>query len=256
MPHSDSVPGALCAPQHARRNYRNYFSMVSLWYKGPPYLAAISIFCNKVHRLSNVAEFFVASLCRTRVTPPFTSPSLSKFFQFTARPHKISVQALSSQSIVSSSRTVRACAPWEGRWIGQWRTTSDLLCHNHKSQKRTYPKAVVSKLRQARNQGGGHLPKISKHCIAILTSAETFKEQRWNFIFQSFLRSLLGVFLCLTGKLSPYKIYLETGYLIENFVNDWYLTTNMLEVSKLGREFKMFIFLRHFLSICSCTILS
>jgi len=35
--------------------------------------------------------------------------------------------------------------------------------------------------------------------------------------------------------LSPYKIYLETGHLIENFVNDWYLTTNMLELSKLGR---------------------
>ena len=26
-------------------------------------------------------------------------------------------------------------------------------------------------------------------------------------------------------------IYLETGYLIENFVNDWYSTTNMLELS-------------------------
>jgi len=25
--------------------------------------------------------------------------------------------------------------------------------------------------------------------------------------------------------------YLETSYLIENFVNDWYLITNMLEVS-------------------------
>jgi len=25
-------------------------------------------------------------------------------------------------------------------------------------------------------------------------------------------------------------IYLETGHLIENFANDWYLTTNMLEV--------------------------
>jgi len=41
-------------------------------------------------------------------------------------------------------------------------------------------------------------------------------------------------FFCPTGKLSPYKIYLETDYLIENFVNNWYLTTNMLEVSKLG----------------------
>jgi len=30
-------------------------------------------------------------------------------------------------------------------------------------------------------------------------------------------------------------MYLETGYLIGNFVNDWYLITNMLEVSKHGR---------------------
>jgi len=36
------------------------------------------------------------------------------------------------------------------------------------------------------------------------------------------LRSLIGISLCPTGKLSPYKTYLETGYLIENFVSDWY----------------------------------
>jgi len=42
-------------------------------------------------------------------------------------------------------------------------------------------------------------------------------------------------FVLLPGKLSPYKIYLETGYLIENFVNDWYVITNMLEVSIRGR---------------------
>jgi len=30
--------------------------------------------------------------------------------------------------------------------------------------------------------------------------------------------------------ISLYKIYLETGHLIANFVNDWYLTTNMLEL--------------------------
>jgi len=30
---------------------------------------------------------------------------------------------LSSHSIVSSSRTVRSCSPWGGRWIGHWRTT-------------------------------------------------------------------------------------------------------------------------------------
>ena len=46
------------------------------------------------------------------------------------------------------------------------------------------------------------------------------------------------MFLCLTGKLSPYKICLETGYLIENFVNDWYLNTNMLEVSRRGKLIK------------------
>jgi len=30
---------------------------------------------------------------------------------------------LSSHSIVPSSRTVRLCSPWEGRWIRHWRTT-------------------------------------------------------------------------------------------------------------------------------------
>jgi len=34
----------------------------------------------------------------------------------------------------------------------------------------------MSTLRQARNQWGHSPPKISKHCIAILTFAETLKE--------------------------------------------------------------------------------
>jgi len=29
---------------------------------------------------------------------------------------------------------------------------------------------------------------------------------------------------------SPYKIYLETCHLIKKFVNEWYLTSNMLEL--------------------------
>jgi len=66
---------------------------------------------------------------------------------------------------------------------------------------------------------------------------------------ETFKRNLIGIFLCPTGKLSPYKIYLETGCLIENFVNDWYLTTNMLEVSKLGRWFKMFVFSKAFFDL-------
>ena len=32
---------------------------------------------------------------------------------------------MSSHSVVSSSRTVR---PWEGRWIGHWRTTWSTVC--------------------------------------------------------------------------------------------------------------------------------
>jgi len=53
---------------------------------------------------------------------------------------------------------------------------------------------------------------------------------------------------------------IETDYLIENFVNDWYSTTDMLEVSTWEivqniRIFKAF-FIYLFVSICSCTILS
>jgi len=36
-----------------------------------------------------------------------------------------------------------------------------------------------------------------------------------------------------------------TGHLIENFVNGWYLTKNMLKQSKHWRYFKMLVFLHH-----------
>ena len=45
----------------------------------------------------------------------------------------------------------------------------------------------------------------------------------------------------------PYTIYLETGHLIENVVNDWFSIITMLELSKPGREFEMLVFVRHFL---------
>jgi len=46
----------------------------------------------------------------------------------TAWPHWTSGQVLSSQLIVSSSRTVRPCSPWGGRWIGHWMTTWSTVC--------------------------------------------------------------------------------------------------------------------------------
>ena len=47
---------------------------------------------------------------------------------------------LRSHSIVSSSRSVRACSPWGGRWIGHWWTTwFVLLRRTHKSQKGPHP---------------------------------------------------------------------------------------------------------------------
>jgi len=52
----------------------------------------------------------------------------SQFLQSTAWSHWISGQVLCSQSIVSSSTTVRPCSPWRGRWIGHWRTTWSTIC--------------------------------------------------------------------------------------------------------------------------------
>ena len=54
--------------------------------------------------------------------------SLESDLQTTARPPWISGQVLSSHSIVSSSRTVRPCSWWGGRWIGHWRTTRSTVC--------------------------------------------------------------------------------------------------------------------------------
>ena len=53
---------------------------------------------------------------------------LSQLLLSTAWSHNISGQALSSHSIVPSSRTVRPCSPWGGRWIGHWRTTWSTIC--------------------------------------------------------------------------------------------------------------------------------
>jgi len=61
-----------------------------------------------------------------------------------------------------------------------------------------------------------HIIKL-KFCILI-----NFKKSYLNFSLSYWL-------------IISYKIYFETGHLIENFVNDRYLTTNML---KLGDRLK------------------
>ena len=53
---------------------------------------------------------------------------MCQFFIATARTHYILGQVWSSHSIVSSSRTVRSCSPWGGRWIGHWMTTWTMVC--------------------------------------------------------------------------------------------------------------------------------
>jgi len=78
-----------------------------------------------------------------------------------------------------------------------------------------------------------HLKKLSKNKDEILYSNHCFEKSYLNFV-------------CSTSYLPPYKIYLETKHLIENFASDWYLTTNMLEFPKPGREFKMMVFLKRF----------
>ena len=102
---------------------------------------------------------------------------------------------------------------------------------------------------QVRNQGGICPPRnFSNFYIC-----RNFQILNMKLYLLIIFRSLIGIFLCPTGKLSPYKIWLETGYLIENFVNDWYLTTNMLEVSgeivwniRISKAFFMYLFVYYF----------
>jgi len=54
--------------------------------------------------------------------------SFETVLQTTAWPRWISGQVLSSHSIVSSSRTIRPCSPWGGRWIEHWRITWSYCC--------------------------------------------------------------------------------------------------------------------------------
>jgi len=79
-------------------------------------------------------------------------------------------------------------------------------------------------------QPGGAVspPKFSKHCIAILAFAETFNNKVEILYCNHFSEKSYWTFSW--SYLSPDKIYFETGHLIKNFVKDWYLTTNMLEL--------------------------
>jgi len=103
---------------------------------------------------------------------------------------------------------------------------------------------VVSITVMGAQSGGGHLghwsPEIFKTLHSNFTICRNFQKIKIKLhILIIFKKRLAWIFICPTGSLSPSKIYLETGHLIENFVNDWYLATNMLELSKLGRQFEM-----------------
>ena len=73
----------------------------------------------------------------------------------TAWPRWISGQMLSSHSVVSSSRTVRPCSTWGGRWIGgQHGRRFVLLPHTHRPQRRPYP-ICTSRSGNVRHRCGG-----------------------------------------------------------------------------------------------------
>ena len=72
----------------------------------------------------NTKNFLYSSILMVH----FLSSSFDPVVQTTAWPHEISGQMLSRHSIASSSRTVRPCSPWGGRWVGHWKTTGSTVC--------------------------------------------------------------------------------------------------------------------------------
>jgi len=78
-------------------------------------------------------------------------------------------------------------------------------------------------------------PEIFKALHSKFDICSNFQRIKIKFYILIIFRYLIRIFLCPPGYFSPHKIYLETGHLIENFVNDWHLITNILEVSKHGR---------------------
>jgi len=86
-------------------------------------------YCQKVMALV-LGSNYGKRICNIKIlTYLHSSPSsFGPVVHTTAWPHYISGQILSSHSIVSSTRTVRPCSPWGGRWIGHWRTTWSTVC--------------------------------------------------------------------------------------------------------------------------------
>ena len=77
-------------------------------------------------------------------------------------------------------------------------------------------------LHQARNQGEGRLghlpPEIFKTFHSSFDICRSFQMIKMkSCILITFKKSVISIFLCPTGWLSPCQIYLETGHLTENF---------------------------------------
>ena len=73
------------------------------------------------------------------------------------------------------------------------------------------------------------------------------------FILMVLKKSSNWIFLCTTGLLCHYKIYLVTSNLIEKFVNDWWFNWKFSGIVKMLEIVWNVRILRHFLSSCWCT---
>jgi len=108
--------------------------------------------------------------------------------------------------------------------------------------------------RMPKHQGGKCTPENFKTLHSNFDICRNFQTIKMKFYILIILRNLIWIFLCLACWLAPSKIYLEACYLIENFVNDWYSTTNMLEVStwaivqnvRIFKAFFVYLFVYYF----------
>jgi len=78
-------------------------------------------------------------------------------------------------------------------------------------------------------------PEIFKTLHSCFDNCRNFQRIKMKFYILIIFKISYWNFSLSCSLIISYKIYLETGYLIENLVIDWHSTTNMLELSTWQR---------------------